>query len=198
VWDGDQEFYEIQAPDGDFAEQDAGFPELPLSGSPWFDPNPFFGRVGYTHGLRLDQPLGMLRSGYTDRMSGPQDSAATWKPPAFGIFPLWTLRGEPEFAAYEDGALERCATAAGLRRCVRGYWPGHWFTTERPKVRRNAWHGTVVEDKRDETGTFYRRDRYLDPLSGRSPRRTRSDWQVASTSTALRRVMRSGILTPTV
>jgi RHS repeat-associated protein len=167
VWDGDQEFYEIQAPDGPYAEEDGQIPELPLTGSPPFDPNPFFGRVGYTHGLRLDQPLGILRSGYTDRLTGPQTPAPTWTPPPFAIFPLWTLRGEPEFAAYASGALVRCDTVDGVPRCVRGYWPGHWFTTERPKVRRNAWHGTLVEDKRDEAGTFYRRNRYLDPLSGR-------------------------------
>jgi RHS repeat-associated protein len=166
VWDGDQEFYEIQAPDGALAEADGPIPPLELSGSPAFDPNPFFGRVGYTHALGLDQPLAVLRFGYTDRLSGSETSVAPRTLVPFAIFPLWTVRGEPEFGAYDDGALFRC-DAADPNRCVRAYWPGHWFTTERPKVRRNSWHGTLVEDKRDEAGTFYRRNRYLDPTSGR-------------------------------
>jgi RHS repeat-associated protein len=55
----------------------------------------------------------------------------------------------------------------GKLHCVQIAWPGRWFANERPKFRPFWWHGSVVEDKRDATGTLYRRNRYLDAQTGR-------------------------------
>jgi RHS repeat-associated protein len=65
---------------------------------------------------------------------------------------------------YANGAISLCES---VTRCVKAMWPGLFFVLERPHVRNNAWHGTVLEDKRDEAGTYYRRNRYYDPATGR-------------------------------
>jgi hypothetical protein len=53
-------------------EADTARPRQPvLWGHPMdtqVDPNPFLGRVAYTHGLSLDQPLGVVRMGCTTRL----------------------------------------------------------------------------------------------------------------------------------
>ena len=46
-------------------------------------------------------------------------------------------------------------------------WPGTFFVLERSKVRNSGWHGTLLEDKRDDAGTYYRRNRYYDPATNR-------------------------------
>jgi RHS repeat-associated protein len=38
---------------------------------------------------------------------------------------------------------------------------------ERPRYQRWHWHGTLLEDKRNETGTYYRLNRTYDPSTGR-------------------------------
>ncbi len=59
VWDSAQVLYEVQMPDTlPFRENDsAALPDLtPTDPSPYFDPNPYFGRVAYTHGPGMDRP----------------------------------------------------------------------------------------------------------------------------------------------
>jgi len=111
VWDGDAELWEIQMPGQD------GSPHLendtqpipvqsyigwyPTGSTPppngWdanrysaFDPNPRFGRVSYTHGLGVDQPLSVLRVGlnryYADQFPGVGGQAASFAPFAAAPF----------------------------------------------------------------------------------------------------------------
>jgi hypothetical protein len=40
------------------------------------------------------------------------------------------------------------------------------FAWQRDQVKRSSWHGTLLEDKRDHTGTMYRRNRVYDPATG--------------------------------
>ena len=83
------------------------------------------------------------------------------------IFPLWTVRGQPELGVYASGSPQHCEVYLSKTLCVRMTWSGQWFVMERPKVVRNAWHGTLLENKRDESGQLYRRNRYLDAHTGR-------------------------------
>lgn len=74
VWDGDRELAEIRVPvklvDGtavaDTAiDNDLYLPRLSRTFH-GYDPNPYFGRVVYTPGLELDQPLAITRYNYVD------------------------------------------------------------------------------------------------------------------------------------
>ena len=46
-------------------------------------------------------------------------------------------------------------------------WPETWFAHHRPLAGIVSWHGSLLEDKQDATGTLYRLHRYYDPASGR-------------------------------
>jgi RHS repeat-associated protein len=46
-------------------------------------------------------------------------------------------------------------------------WPLGWFAYARSRFIPTFWHGTLTEDKKDAAGTFYRRNRYYDPQTGR-------------------------------
>jgi len=100
VWDGDRELYEINMParDGisvDTLEND----EHPLKLShalddrllnTYWDPNPLYGRVAYTYGPTIDQPLSITRINYVDFASGKD-----WRPfKPFTWVPLWNYRGQ--------------------------------------------------------------------------------------------------------
>jgi RHS repeat-associated protein len=167
VWDGSREFYEIQMP-GDstlgYLENDVGPVTLPRDNSSFpVDPNPFFGRVAYAYGHGTDQPLSIVRMGYADLLDANGQLVGRWTAAPFSIFPLWSTRGQGDLGVFEDGALTRCVASL---RCVRISWPGTWFDLVRPRVQRNSWHGSLLEDKEDATGTLYRRNRSYDPGTG--------------------------------
>ncbi|MEJ7809357.1 MAG: RHS repeat-associated core domain-containing protein [Gemmatimonadaceae bacterium] len=46
-------------------------------------------------------------------------------------------------------------------------WPYGWFTYNQQRYVPLSWHGTLVEQKRDQSGALYRRARYADPATGR-------------------------------
>ncbi|HYW10013.1 MAG TPA: hypothetical protein VE913_23810, partial [Longimicrobium sp.] len=173
VWDGGAELYEIQMPGGDdspYLENDVGIVELPVTteNSGYnVDPNPFYGRVAYTHGLGTDRPLGVIRLGYGDLLnqSGQVVGHRTVVP--FGLVPLWSARGQPDLGVFDDGATAKCEGASTTARCVSVGWAGNWFAYARPRLRPMFWHGTLLDDKRDAAGTHYRRNRYYDPSTGR-------------------------------
>jgi hypothetical protein len=174
VWDGDHEFYEIQMPGQDGSphlDNDTGWvSNLPMEdqGTMWqVDPSPFFGRVAYTRGTGIDQPLGILRMGYVDQQSSSGSVVGHRQVPPFLIVPLWDTRGQATRGVFADGGEKRCETRHGHLRCVFVTWPNSWFVLTRPNVRRSVWHGTLIEDKADAAGTIYRRNRYYDPATGR-------------------------------
>lgn len=69
---------------------------------------------------------------------------------------------------YADGSTRKCEIdAQGATRCIYLGWPGWWFAYDRPDFGTTFWHGTLLEDKRDDSGAFYRRNRYYDPRTGR-------------------------------
>lgn len=172
VWDGSQELYEIQMPGGDgsaYLENDTRpiQPPSDANDSDRVDPNPYFGRVAYTHGLALDQPLSVIRMGYGDLFDN-DGTLRTYRALApFAITPLWTWNGQADLGIFADGGVRKCETVSGYLRCVYIGWPAHFYAYARHYLRRSAWHGSLVEDKRDATGTFYRRNRVYDPATGR-------------------------------
>lgn len=174
VWDGDRELYEIQMP-GDSGStylendnQQVVLPSTTEGGSYRVDPNPYYGRVAYSHGLALDAPASIVRMGYGDLIDEnnvEQDHRAL---PPFAIFPIWQPeRGQPQVGVFEDGGLRKCETSGTVTRCVYIAWPEMQFAYQRSNLRRTFWHGTLIEDKQDESGTFFRRNRYYDPQTGR-------------------------------
>lgn len=172
VWDGNQELYEIQMPGWD------GSPDLESDTVPTpmgifhnqkgtilpfaIDPNPFFGRVAYVHGHALDQPLGIIRMGYGDVQDSAGYVLSHQKIDPFLIVPLWNERGQATNGVFEDGGVRKCKG----NRCVFLFWPEQWFAYVRPQVGRSFWHGSLIEDKQDASGTHYRRNRYYDPDTG--------------------------------
>jgi RHS repeat-associated protein len=123
-------------------------------------PNPLYGRVAYTHGLELDRPLGVARFGYSHKVGS---TTVSWSP--FTVHPLWNVRGEAELGFLDAGEVVKCNPHP--TNCVVVVWPfGALASTQLPIPTLAAWHGTVVEQKRDGTGTFYRRNRHYDPATG--------------------------------
>ncbi len=179
VWDGSQELYEIQMPDTTLGQVYFGDndDQLPLRMDPskdpitldWIDPNPMFGRVAYTFGFQTDQPLSVVRFGYTDQKDpysfpttnprgAPNDFAA------FDFFPLWDEEGKVEAGTVSDGGAMQYNSIDS----VNFQWPIH-FTAYGQSLRllRTVWHGTLLENKTDASGLLYRRNRMYDPATGR-------------------------------
>ena len=99
TWDGSQELDEIQQPAYDSAtiaheENDITIDTAAVNAlTNYVDVNAFFGRVLYTHGLTVDQPLSMLRVNYVDTTTAAGARWQIW--PAFTIVPQWDYRGQP-------------------------------------------------------------------------------------------------------
>ncbi|HTD62983.1 MAG TPA: RHS repeat-associated core domain-containing protein [Gemmatimonadaceae bacterium] len=176
VWDGDQELDEIQVPDT------AGLAELDVFNTSFdpgvntgvylgHDPNTYWGRVAYTNGPFTDQPLGITRLDYTSRELDDEvnsASASTVVFPAFEFLPLWNYHGVMYGAIFADGTHSHCVSAAEGPRCaVVNILLGDVPYNASANVAFRAWHGSLVEDKTDKTGTHYRRERLYDPNTGR-------------------------------
>jgi RHS repeat-associated protein len=168
VWDGSQELWEIQMPGRnqmpvDTMENDVAPVKLARTSNGW-DLNRYFGRVTYTHGPGVDQPLGLVRLGYADWPS--QKTWKTWSP--FAVVPLWNSRGQPDDAYFPVGGGNHCDAGDPLR-CVFLNLPAFWtvYGSYAPPVTPVAWQGTLMENKTDKTGTLYRRYRVYDPVTGR-------------------------------
>jgi RHS repeat-associated protein len=174
VWDADQELYEIQMPGGEgstYLENDTSQVKLAaiqdLDTDNYFDPNVYYGRVAFTPGLSIDQPLSVVRFGYRSVMDqdGNVRSALDWSP--FAIAPLWSSKGQADLGTFEDGKLDKCISFEGVTRCVWRDWLAQVHAYNRSRARRNVWHGSQLEDKQDAAGTLYRRNRVYDPVTGR-------------------------------
>ncbi|HST63054.1 MAG TPA: RHS repeat-associated core domain-containing protein, partial [Longimicrobium sp.] len=174
VWDGDRELYEIQAPSsGEVAYDDARkeYDTTPVEmdlrdGQPGdgneIDPNPFYGRVAYTYGPGIDQPISVVRMGYADMRDTVGNVGYVQREP-FAIVPLWNSRGQAGLGAFADGTWRSCVGT----RCIKLTWPEMWAGYARPQMFRDFWHGTLLQDKQDGSGLNYRRNRYYDPATGR-------------------------------
>ena len=170
VWDGNQELVEIQqmghTGTSDAAlENDTAF----AARQPIYEPavhnadlNLFYGRVAYTFGPSLDQPLSVTRWAYQADTSG---QLAQWPEP-FTIVPHWNVRGEADNGAFADGSIEHCGGTIPSK-CVRVLWPFGWTANQQKVFEAGAWHGSLLEQKRDGSGLLFKRNRYLDPATGK-------------------------------
>jgi len=167
VWDGFQELAEIQQPGGDADPVENDTQTLRLPAPPdGIDQNPFFGRVLYTNGIVVDQPLSLTRLGYAD--STAYETPQTPQPwvafQPFSLLPFWNYLGEADHAMVSSTA---CKTVNGVLRCFIDAWPFGWNALKLPEFTPYFWHGTVTEGKRDKAQTLYRRNRAYDPATGR-------------------------------
>jgi RHS repeat-associated protein len=178
VWDGDQILAEVQVP----VKLTASSTELPASDQdndlylprlvPYAngkDPNPFFGRVLYTHGLALDQPLAITRLGYVDNFQGSASTHIDFAPQTIALF--WTAQGYLGNAGCGTGSAgQQCRathpTTGRVANMAVGITALH-FAYERPRTDTLFFQGSLLRDQRDATGTLYRRNRTYDPGSGR-------------------------------
>ena len=181
IWDGAKELFEIQMPDTTataLAENDTALlPNLGVTLSDTkFSCNPFFGRVGYTNGPGIDQPLTVTRWGYSDTLfvgSAAQQRFEQWKEP-FTIVPHWNMRGQPANGTDSDGALVfGCGGGtppgggSSSGRCAVVLFPYGWTAYWQKMYRQPSWHGSLLDEKRDGSQLIFKRSRYYDPATGR-------------------------------
>jgi RHS repeat-associated protein len=171
VWDGAAELYEIQVFGGwrdnaldPAAESDTTnvFLGMPWAQQAQWDPNPQFGRVAYTHGPGLDQPLSLTRINFVDTVWN--DVRVNWAP--LTIVPHWNWRGQADYGTMADGGWKTCLTPSSSR-CVSVTWSGKQLAYVQQQADLGRWWGSVITLKEDGTGTLFRRNRYLDPVTGR-------------------------------
>ena len=167
VWDGDQLLAEFRMPDT-IAELDTAIvynlvqesteilnPPPPIRQYSWL-----WGQVLYTHGLGMDQPLAVHRSGA---------GVDTLDLSSFAMYPLHDWRGNATAIAF-----------AGGRPLFNGnvkYTPplptdeNTALTAYRERThdsrRLTSWMGSLLTGQMTAMGLEYRRNRYYDPKSGR-------------------------------
>jgi len=167
VWDGDQLLAEFRMPDS-IAELDTALvynlvqesneilnPPPPIRQYSWL-----WGQMLYTHGLGMDQPLAVHRSGA---------GVDTLDLSSFAMYPLPDWRGNATAIAF-----------AGGRPLFNGnvqYTPplptdeNRVLTAYRERTRDSrrvtSWMGSLLTGQMTAMGLEYRRNRYYDPKSGR-------------------------------
>ncbi|HWK89262.1 MAG TPA: RHS repeat-associated core domain-containing protein, partial [Longimicrobium sp.] len=140
VWSGDQIIRELRAPGGN----DVSLETLAGTGER-------YGVVSYTHAGGIDRPLSIHKEGLPS------------------IIPHQNWRGLFSNGTKPDGTL--ACPNTGDPSCVSVAWPG-WQTTAwhaKPKSgapQSSLWMGSLVDEKRDESGQLYMRNRYYDPKTG--------------------------------
>ncbi len=150
--------YKIRSPGGDNVTN----ADLERDTIPIYRVKAPFGRVVYTHGLGIDQPVSVIRMGYS----------STWAAPV-AVIPHANWRGSFDQGTFDNGAYTRCTkNAQGLNSgdCVFVDWPGdnqRVFENPGTVVEPRSWFGHQVSGQRDFSGLFYRRNRYYDAFQGR-------------------------------
>ncbi len=176
VWHGNQELMEIQMPGHDSVsvatlENDTVVVRHEKvysdpDGNQWVvDPNPYYGRVMYTPGLIIDQPLAVTRWELQDSI---QATAQFERYSPFTFLPHWNLRGMADMGTFTDGGASVCGLSSIPGRCATVAWPFGWTVyQQRTFGKPLVWHGTVIDQKRDGSALLFRRNRYLDASGGR-------------------------------
>jgi len=173
VWNGNAELYEVQtygghvcggwADDGPYLENDTLSITIRNTFVPWIDFSQHFGRVAYTYGPALDQPLSAIRINFVDSVNNKP--RIVWDP--ITIVAHWNWRGKADHGTLADGGFKTCRTE-DQQRCIWRVWDTQGFMfVQQPPIWANGWWGTLLRGKQDATGTQYRRNRYVDPGTGR-------------------------------
>jgi RHS repeat-associated protein len=178
VWSGSSELAEIQMPATDSTPADTVENDTqPVKRAraavvpqPSYDSNRLFGRVLYVHGLATDQPLAITRVNYADA-SDDSTGAVAWAVYApFSIMPLWSSRGRADRSVMAGSAApgsDLLCTDSTEARCVVVAIDRGAFPYARAGYDPGTWQGTLILDKPDATGTYYRRNRSYDPQTAR-------------------------------
>jgi len=167
VWDGFQELAEIQQPGGDSDPMENDTVPLHRGAPNNIDENSFIGRVLYTYGTVLDQPLSLIRLAYADSGAWNRTPQPWVMWPPFALIPFWNHLGEPDGGGSYNSESPLCRLFSGVQRCVMLAWPFAWSALNQPQYLPYFWHGTLTEGKRDKAQTLYRRNRVYDPSTGR-------------------------------
>lgn len=180
IWDGQQELAEIQAPDNATdRETDGSYfsAQALINGK---DPNPYYGRVIYTYGHTIDQPLSIFRLGYADWPQGGSYTTSAWG--TFAVMPFWDAMGNAKIGTFGNGAAVRqlvpsppppptqqCTNPNNSpQRCVKLYWPESFTALDRLKgFTPQMYAGSLLDGKRNASGTEFKRNRVYDPKTGR-------------------------------
>lgn len=162
VWDGDQVLYEIRYPGSDtiaLADLERDTVTINAAYAP-------YGRVVYTHGPGIDQPLSVIRMGYSIGVA----SIPEWYS-AIGVMPHNNWRGLGDVGTYDDGTTARCKWVPEINRdeCITIDWPADPMTVfyEMPPRAPRSWFGHLIQENRDGSEQLYKRNRYYDPTTGR-------------------------------
>lgn len=177
VWNGDQELAEIQMPGGTAADEVAlyendvnpvALPNLSTQvGS--VDRNQYFGRVLYTPGRGIDQPIAVTRINFAYQHDDDGQSIPYKVLPPITTMPFWNRNGDAAIGVFTTGARRICNPATTeIGDCVSVVWTSFWSAFDRNgSTVWDNWHGTILESKRDKTNLSYNRNRYYDPQTGR-------------------------------
>ena len=171
VWDGSHELAEIQMPATDSTasatiENDtlAITRTVPGTGDALYDANRL-----YVNGLETDHPLAITRNHYADASSTTGSATyAVYAP--FSIIPLWNNQGRADRAVIGGTAApgqDYLCADTGETRCAEVFLDQGVFPYARSGAAMGSWNGTVLVDKADATGTYYRRNRSYDPATAR-------------------------------
>ena len=178
VWNGSQELAEIQMPATDSTPSDTVENDtLPvhrrrdaLFDTPYYDANRLYGVVLYVSGLTIDAPLGITRVHYADA-SNDSTGAVAWAEYApYSILPQWNHDGRTDRAVMGGSAApgqDNLCADVPTGRCVVVAFDRGVFPFERSGADPGTWQGTLLLDKADATGTYYRRNRSYDPSTAR-------------------------------
>ncbi|HEU4559416.1 MAG TPA: RHS repeat-associated core domain-containing protein [Longimicrobium sp.] len=159
VWDGDQVIFEIRANSEPGAsavttEQDAAFMS-----------SPHYGRVAYVHAGGIDQPVELVRMDVQDPFSAVPH--ANWR----GTYDVLTMTSAARYAqcgpqiGYQLGSQLECFPFHLESISAFGEATPRYNDNTDPGPR--SWAGSLIEGSRDASGMLYRRNRYVDPASGR-------------------------------
>ncbi|MGH9566293.1 MAG: RHS repeat-associated core domain-containing protein, partial [Candidatus Angelobacter sp.] len=177
VWDGDRELAEIEMPATDSTpastiENDTLSITRPVpgTGDVLYDANRLYGEVLYVNGLETDRPLAITRTHYADASSTSGSATyAVYAP--FSVIPLWNSDGRADQAVIGGTAAPGqdylCTDATTKTRCAEVHLDWGVFPYARSGAAMGSWNGTVLIDKPDATGTYYRRNRSYDPATAR-------------------------------
>ena len=176
VWDGNEELAEIQMPATDStASSTVENDTLPItrpvpgSGDALYDANRLYGQVLYINGLETDRPLAITRNHYADASNTSGSTTyAVYAP--FSVIPLWNSQGRADRAVIGGTAApgeDYLCTDTGKTRCAEVFLDEGVFPYARSGAALGSWNGTVLIDKADATGTYYRRNRTYDPSTAR-------------------------------
>jgi RHS repeat-associated protein len=155
VWDGDQVLYEIRAR----AEPEDGVSTLENNATS-FDPH--FGRVVYTHGGGIDQPLEIVRLDHTSPVIAVPH--ADWR----GSFFMVTFDSASH--AICGPVIEYASSDGGCAQIDLLYKATAFLDASCPACADagpRSWWGNQLTGQQDASGLLYRRNRYYDPKQGR-------------------------------